>query len=180
MSRIGKMPIGIPQGVDIKIEGNVVTVKGPNGQLKKNVHKDMILELEETQLTVKRPSEEKFHKSLHGLTRSLINNMVEGVTKGFQKSLDLVGVGYRATKQGNKLVLSVGYSHPVEIEPGTGIEIEVPAATKVIVKGADKEAVGALAANIREVRPPEPYKGKGIKYDNERIRRKAGKAGAKK
>ena len=180
MSRIGRMPIAIPQGVDIKIEGSVVTVKGPNGQLSRTVHNDMILELEDGQLLVKRPSEEKFHKSLHGLTRSLINNMVEGVTKGFQRSLDLVGVGYRAAKQGNKLVLTVGYSHPVEIEPKEGIEIEVPAATKVIVKGADKEAVGALAANIRKVRPPEPYKGKGIKYDTERIRRKAGKAGAKK
>jgi len=180
MSRIGRMPIAIPQGVDIKIEGSVVTVKGPNGQLTRTVHNDMILELEDGQLLVKRPSEEKFHKSLHGLTRSLINNMVEGVTKGFQRSLDLVGVGYRAAKQGNKLVLTVGYSHPVEIEPKEGIEIEVPAATKVIVKGADKEAVGALAANIRKVRPPEPYKGKGIKYDTERIRRKAGKAGTKK
>ena len=180
MSRIGRMPIAIPQGVDIKIEGSVVTVKGPNGQLSRTVHNDMILELEDGQLLVKRPSEEKFHKSLHGLTRSLINNMVEGVTKGFQRSLDLVGVGYRAAKQGNKLVLTVGYSHPVEIEPKEGIEIEVPAATKVIVKGADKEAVGALAANIRKVRPPEPYKGKGIKYDTERIRRKAGKAGTKK
>ena len=180
MSRIGKMPITIPQGVDIKIEGSVVTVKGPNGQLTRTVHNDMILELEDGQIVVKRPSEEKFHKSLHGLTRSLINNMVEGVTKGFQRSLDLVGVGYRAAKQGNKLVLTVGYSHPVEIEPKEGIEIEVPVATKVVVKGADKEAVGALAANIRKVRPPEPYKGKGIKYDTERIRRKAGKAGTKK
>ena len=180
MSRIGRMPIAIPQGVDIKIEGSVVTVKGPNGQLTRTVHNDMILELEDGQIVVKRPSEEKFHKSLHGLTRSLINNMVEGVTKGFQKSLDLVGVGYRAAKQGNKLVLTVGYSHPVEIEPKEGIEIEVPVATKVVVKGADKEAVGALAANIRKVRPPEPYKGKGIKYDTERIRRKAGKAGTKK
>ena len=180
MSRIGKMPITVPQGVDIKIEGSVVTVKGPNGQLTRTVHNDMILELEDGQIIVKRPSEEKFHKSLHGLTRSLINNMVEGVTKGFQKSLDLVGVGYRAAKQGNKLVLTVGYSHPVEIEPKEGIEIEVPVATKVVVKGADKEAVGALAANIRKVRPPEPYKGKGIKYDTERIRRKAGKAGTKK
>ncbi|WP_418791434.1 50S ribosomal protein L6 [Phosphitispora sp. TUW77] len=180
MSRIGRMPIAVPQGVDIKIEGNVVTVKGPNGQLTKTLHNDMILELEDGQLLVKRPSEEKFHKSLHGLTRSLLNNMVEGVTKGFQKNLELVGVGYRAAKQGNKLVLTVGYSHPVEIEPREGIEIDVPVPTKVIVKGADKEAVGALAANIREVRPPEPYKGKGIKYDTERIRRKAGKAGAKK
>ncbi|PKM80556.1 MAG: 50S ribosomal protein L6 [Firmicutes bacterium HGW-Firmicutes-14] len=180
MSRIGKQPIVIPQGVDIKVEGNLVTVKGPNGELSRSVHKDMIIEMDNGEIAVKRPSEDKFHRSLHGLTRTLINNMVEGVTKGFQKSLDLVGVGYRAAKQGNKLVLTVGYSHPVEIEPKKGIEIEVPAATKIIVKGADKEAVGALAANIREVRPPEPYKGKGIKYENERIRRKVGKAGSKK
>jgi len=180
MSRIGRLPITVPQGVDITIEGTTVSVNGPNGQLSRQIHKDMIVEMEDGQILVKRPSEEKMHKSLHGLTRTLINNMVEGVTKGFQKSLDLVGVGYRAAKQGNKLVLTVGYSHPVEIEPKQGIEIEVPVATKVIVKGADKEAVGALAANIRGVRPPEPYKGKGIKYTEERIRRKVGKAGGKK
>lgn len=180
MSRIGRMPIDVPQGVDIKLNGNVVTVKGPNGELTRELHKDMIIELENDQILVKRPSEEKFHKSLHGLTRTLVSNMVEGVTKGFKKSLDLVGVGYRAAKQGNKLVLTVGYSHPVEIEPKSGIEIEVPVATKIIVKGADKEAVGALAANIRKVREPEPYKGKGIKYETERIRRKVGKAGGKK
>ncbi|MDT3699497.1 MAG: 50S ribosomal protein L6 [Thermincola sp.] len=180
MSRIGRMPIDVPQGVDVKFNGNEVTVKGPNGELTRELHKDMIIELENNQILVKRPSEEKFHKSLHGLTRTLVSNMVEGVTKGFKKSLDLVGVGYRAAKQGNKLVLTVGYSHPVEIEPKPGIEIEVPAATKVIVKGADKEAVGALAANIRKVREPEPYKGKGIKYETERIRRKVGKAGGKK
>lgn len=180
MSRIGRMPIDVPQGVDVKFNGNEVTVKGPNGELTRELHKDMIIELENNQILVKRPSEEKFHKSLHGLTRTLVSNMVEGVTKGFKKSLDLVGVGYRAAKQGNKLVLTVGYSHPVEIEPKPGIEIEVPVATKVIVKGADKEAVGALAANIRKVREPEPYKGKGIKYETERIRRKVGKAGGKK
>lgn len=180
MSRIGRQPIEVPQGVEVNIEGNVVTVKGPNGQLSRELHKDMIIEMEENQILVKRPTEEKFHKSLHGLTRTLVSNMVEGVTKGFTKSLDLVGVGYRAAKQGNKLVLTVGYSHPVEIEPKAGIEIEVPAATKIVVKGADKEAVGALAANIRKVREPEPYKGKGIKYDTERIRRKVGKAGGKK
>lgn len=180
MSRIGRMPIEVPQGVDVKFDGNVVTVKGPNGQLTRELHKDMIIEMENSQIVVKRPTEEKFHKSLHGLTRTLINNMVEGVTKGFSKSLDLVGVGYRAAKQGNKLVLTVGYSHPVEMEPKSGIEIEVPVPTKIIVKGADKEAVGALAANIRKVREPEPYKGKGIKYETERIRRKVGKAGGKK
>lgn len=180
MSRIGRMPIDVPQGVDVKFDGNVVTVKGPNGQLTRELHKDMIIEMENNQILVKRPTEEKFHKSLHGLTRTLVSNMVEGVTKGFAKSLDLVGVGYRAAKQGNRLVLTVGYSHPVEIEPKPGIEIEVPAATKIVVKGADKEAVGALAANIRKVREPEPYKGKGIKYETERIRRKVGKAGGKK
>ncbi|MHB9093871.1 MAG: 50S ribosomal protein L6 [Eubacteriales bacterium] len=180
MSRIGRQPITIPQGVEIKIVGNLVTVEGPNGKLSRDLHQDMIIEMEDNQIIVKRPSEEKFHKSLHGLTRTLVNNMVEGVTKGFQKSLDLVGVGYRAQKQGNKLVLSVGYSHPVEIEPKPGIEIDVPVPTKIIVKGADKEAVGALAANNRKVREPEPYKGKGIKYENERIRRKVGKAGGKK
>lgn len=180
MSRIGRMPIEVPQGVDVKFDGNVVTVKGPNGQLTRELHKDMIIEMENNQILVKRPTEEKFHKSLHGLTRTLVSNMVEGVTKGFTKSLDLVGVGYRAAKQGNKLVLTVGYSHPVEIEPKPGIEIDVPAATKIVVKGADKEAVGALAANIRKVREPEPYKGKGIKYETERIRRKVGKAGGKK
>lgn len=180
MSRIGRQPIVIPQGVEIKIEENFVTVKGPNGELSRELHKDMILENNDNQILVKRPSEEKFHKSLHGLTRTLLNNMVEGVTKGFTKSLDLVGVGYRAAKQGNKLVLTVGYSHPVEMEPKAGIEIEVPTPTKIIVKGADKEAVGALAANIRKVREPEPYKGKGIKYNTEKVRRKVGKAGGKK
>lgn len=180
MSRIGKQPIIIPQEVELKIDGNLVTVKGPKGQLSRELHKDMIIELNENQLLVKRPSDEKFHRSLHGLTRTLINNMVTGVTKGFERGLDLVGVGYRAAKQGNTLVLTVGYSHPVEIVPREGIEVEVPVPTKIIVKGADKEAVGALAANIRKVREPEPYKGKGIKYDNEVIRRKVGKTGGKK
>lgn len=180
MSRIGRQPIIIPQGVEVNIEGNLVKVKGPNGQLSRELHKDMIIEKEDNQIVIKRPSEEKFHKSLHGLTRTLVANMIEGVTKGFEKTLELVGVGYRAAKSGNKLVLTVGYSHPVEMEPRPGIEVEVPAATKVIIKGADKEAVGAFAANVREVREPEPYKGKGIKYATERIRRKVGKAGGKK
>jgi len=180
MSRIGRQPITVPQGVEVKIDGNLVAVKGPNGELSRELHRDMIIEMEGDQILVKRPSEDKFHRSLHGLTRTLVSNMIEGVTKGFERTLELIGVGYRAAKQGNKLVLTVGYSHPVEIEPKPGIEIEVPVATKIIVKGADKEAVGALAANIREVREPEPYKGKGIKYENERIRRKVGKAGGKK
>lgn len=180
MSRIGKLPIAVPQDVNVIIEGNVVTVKGPKGQMTKEFHKDMAITHEENNLIVRRPSDEKLHRSLHGLTRTLVSNMVEGVTKGFEKTLELVGVGYRAAKQGNKIVLTVGYSHPVEIEPNEGLDIEVPTPTKVIVKGMDKEQVGALAANIRKVREPEPYKGKGIKYEGEHIRRKVGKTGAKK
>lgn len=180
MSRIGKLPVSIPTGVEVKLEGNDLSVKGPKGTLKRTLHKDMLIKLEDGNITVTRPSDEKNHKALHGLTRTLIANMVEGVTKGYEKALELVGVGYRAAKQGNKLVLTVGYSHPVEIEPEQGVEIEVPAPTKVIVRGANKEKVGMLAANIRAVREPEPYKGKGIKYADERIRRKVGKTGGKK
>ncbi len=179
MSRIGKQPIPVPAGVEIQIEGNNVRVKGPKGQLEKSLHRDMIIKYEEGRLLVERPSDNKLHRSLHGLTRTLLSNMVVGVTNGFQKNLELVGVGYRASKQGKKLVLAVGYSHPVEIEPDEGLEIEVPAPTKINVKGVDKEKVGALAAAIRAVREPEPYKGKGIRYEGEYIRRKAGKAGAK-
>ncbi len=180
MSRIGKLPIGIPQGVEVKIEGNAVSVKGPKGTLTKEFHKDMSINIAENQIVVTRPSDEPLHRSLHGLTRTLLANMVFGVSQGFAKGLDLVGVGYRAAKQGTKLVLTVGKSHPVEIQPGEGLEIEVPAPTKIIVKGADKEKVGALAANIRSVREPEPYKGKGIKYEGEIVRRKVGKTGGKK
>lgn len=180
MSRIGKKPILLPDNVKATVEGNTVRVEGPKGKLEKVFHKDMIIEqVDEKTLVVKRPSDNKLHKSLHGLTRTLLNNMVQGVANGYQKNLELVGVGYRAAKQGNKLVLTVGYSHPVEIVPPEGIEIEVPAATKIAVKGIDKELVGAVAANIRAVREPEPYKGKGIKYEGEHIRRKVGKAGAK-
>jgi large subunit ribosomal protein L6 len=179
MSRIGKQPIPVPPGVDVNIDGQTVRVKGPNGQLERELHRDMIIKHEEGQLVVERPSDNKMHRSLHGLTRTLINNMVVGVTAGFQKNLELVGVGYRASKQGNKLVLAVGYSHPVEIEPDADLEIEVPVPTKISIKGADKEKVGALAAKVRAVREPEPYKGKGIKYEGEKIKRKAGKAGAK-
>lgn len=179
MSRTGKLPVSVPQGVEVKIDGNTVTVKGPKGQLEKKIHKDMIVKYEDNQLKVERPSENKLHKSLHGTTRAVLKNMVEGVTKGFEKSLELSGVGYRAQKQGNKLVLTVGYSGAVEIEPEKGLEIEVPKPTQIVVRGIDKEKVGALAANIRAVREPEPYKGKGIKYVGERIRRKAGKVGAK-
>ncbi|SHK20305.1 50S ribosomal protein L6 [Desulforamulus aeronauticus] len=179
MSRIGRKPIPVPQGVDIQIEGNLVRVKGPNGQMEREIHQDMIISLEEGNLVVNRPSDAKNHRSLHGLTRTLLSNMVEGVTKGFQRNLELVGVGYRAAKQGNKLVLTVGYSHPVEMEAPAGIEIEVPAPTKIALKGADKQVVGQFAANVRSVRAPEPYKGKGIKYEGEIIRRKAGKTGGK-
>ncbi|MCR4436247.1 MAG: 50S ribosomal protein L6 [Clostridiales bacterium] len=180
MSRIGKMPVAIPKGVDVKIEGNnVVTVKGTKGTLTKCFHKDMIIKLEDGKILVQRPSEEKMHKSLHGLTRTLLNNMVEGVTKGFEKALEINGVGYRAAKQGKKLVLTLGYSHPVEMEEPAGITVDVPAPNKIIVKGIDKQAVGEFAAKIRMKREPEVYKGKGIKYENEVIRRKEGKTGAK-
>ncbi|KYG33923.1 50S ribosomal protein L6 [Alkalihalobacillus trypoxylicola] len=177
MSRIGKKPVEVPSGVTITLNGTTFSVKGPKGELTRELHPDMKVNVEESQVTVERPSEKKEHKALHGTTRSLINNMVEGVTKGFERGLELVGVGYRATKSGQKLVLNVGYSHPVEIVPEAGIEIEVPSNTKVIVKGIDKERVGALASNIRSVRLPEPYKGKGIRYEGEYIRRKEGKTG---
>lgn len=179
MSRIGKQPVPVPPGVEVRIDGNNVKVKGPKGELERNLHRDMIIKYEDGKLLVERPTDNKTHKSLHGLTRTLLNNMVVGVTKGFQKNLELVGVGFRATKQGRKLVLAVGYSHPVEIEPEAGVEIEVPATNKISVSGIDKERVGALAAVIHAVREPEPYKGKGIRYEGERIRRKAGKAGGK-
>jgi large subunit ribosomal protein L6 len=177
MSRIGRMPITIPAGVDIKIDGNVVTVKGPKGTLTQEIHHDMIVEKEGSELLVKRPTEQKEHKSLHGLTRSLLNNMVVGVTEGFKKELEINGVGYRAAKQGKKLVMNLGYSHQVEMEEIEGITIDVPDQNKIIISGADKQLVGAFAANVREKRPPEPYKGKGIKYVEEHIRRKEGKAG---
>ncbi|MGE7186690.1 50S ribosomal protein L6 [Peribacillus sp. NPDC006672] len=177
MSRIGKKPIEIPTGVTVTVNGSEVTVKGPKGELTRSFSPDLTIVVEENVLTVTRPSDEKAHRSLHGTTRALISNMVEGVSKGFEKSLELIGVGYRAQKQGTKLVLNVGYSHPVEIEPETGVEVEVPSNTKVIIKGASKERVGALAANIRDVRPPEPYKGKGIRYEGEFVRRKEGKTG---
>ncbi|WP_246945569.1 50S ribosomal protein L6 [Bacillus pinisoli] len=175
MSRIGKKPIEIPAGVTVTNNNNTVTVKGPKGELTRTFHPDMEIKLEDNVLTVVRPSDNKEHRSLHGTTASLLGNMVEGVTKGYERGLELVGVGYRASKQGNKLVLNVGYSHPVEITPEQGIEIEVPANTKIMIKGIDKERVGALAANIRDVRPPEPYKGKGIRYEGETVRRKEGK-----
>lgn len=180
MSRIGRLPVSIPQGVEVKIDAdNVVAVKGPKGQLKKKLHKDMIISMENNIITVKRPSEQKEHRALHGLTRTLVNNMVEGVTKGYEKTLEISGVGYRAAKQGNKLTLTIGYSHPVEFVDPEGITTEVPAPNKIVIKGIDKEAVGDHAANIRAVREPEPYLGKGIKYSTEHIRRKEGKTGKK-
>jgi large subunit ribosomal protein L6 len=177
MSRIGRAPIEIPAGVEVKIDTNVIEVKGPQGSLSREFHPDMSVEVSEGAITVTRPSDDKEHRSLHGLTRSLIANMVQGVTVGFTRNLEIVGVGYRAAKQGNKLVLSLGYSHPIELEPAPGIEIEVPTPTKISVKGIDKELVGQTAANIRDFRRPEPYLGKGVRYEGERVRRKAGKAG---
>ncbi|MFC5401812.1 50S ribosomal protein L6 [Cohnella soli] len=180
MSRIGRKPIQVPNGVNVNLDSNVITIKGPKGSLSRALHGDMKVSYEENVITVERPSDNKLHRSLHGTTRSLVANMVSGVTDGYVRNLELVGVGYRASKSGEKLVLNVGYSHPVEIVPENGIEFEVPAQNKIIVKGIDKELVGATAAKIRSVREPEPYKGKGIKYENERIIRKEGKAGKKK
>ncbi len=181
MSRIGKLPITVPAGVDVKIgSDNEVTVKGPKGTLSRALHKDMKITLDGGVITVERPSDEKTHRSLHGLTRTLINNMVVGVTEGFKKELEINGVGYRAALQGKDLNLTLGYSHPIIYTPAEGITIEVPAPNKIIVSGANKEMVGEAAAKIREYRLPEPYKGKGIKYVDEHIRRKEGKTGAKK
>ena len=180
MSRIGKEPIAIPAGVEVKVaEGNVVTVKGPKGTLEKTFNKDMKIVVDNNILTVERPSDEKNHKALHGLTRSLIANMVKGVSEGFEKTLEINGVGYRAQKQGNKVVMNLGFSHQVEVVESEGITLEVPNPNTIIVKGIDNEKVGAVAANIREYRLPEPYKGKGIKYSTETIRRKEGKSGKK-
>ena len=181
MSRIGKKPVMIPAGVEVQIaEGNVVTVKGPKGELTRAFHPDMILKVEGNVLTVDRPDEEHLHKSLHGLTRTLLSNMVEGVEKGYSKTLEINGTGYRAEKKGNQLVMRLGYSHEVIVDEIPGITIEVPGPNQVIVKGIDKQVVGQFAAEVRGKRPPEPYKGKGIKYSTEVIRRKAGKAGGKK
>lgn len=178
MSRIGLKPITIPSGVEVKIdEKNNVVVKGPKGQLEQKISDVMKIEIKDNELTVSRPSDRKDHRSLHGLSRTLISNMIEGVTEGFSKTLEINGVGYRAQKQGNKLMLSLGFSHPVEMEDPEGIEVEVPNNNQIIVKGINKQQVGNYAAVIREWRKPEPYKGKGIKYSDERIRRKEGKTG---
>ena len=181
MSRIGKLPISVPGGVTITVDdGNTVTVKGPKGTLTEKISPDMMIEQDNGVLHVKRPSDDKQHRALHGLTRSLIHNMVVGVTEGFAKNLEIEGVGYRAQLQGSKLVLNMGYSHPVEFEAPEGISFEVPAPNRITVKGISKQQVGQMAADIRAVREPEPYKGKGIKYETENIRRKVGKSGGKK
>ena len=181
MSRIGRMPITIPAGVEVKVaEGNVVTVKGPKGTLTQSLRPEMIIKQEAGVLSVERPSDDKLHRSLHGLTRTLLHNMVVGVSEGYKKELEINGVGYRAAKEGKNLVLTVGYSHPVTVSEIDGISIEVPAPNKIVISGCDKQAVGQFAAEVREKRPPEPYKGKGIKYVDEVIRRKVGKTGAKK
>jgi len=179
MSRIGRMPVEIPKGVDVTINGQNVIVKGAKGTLTQTFHKNITLEMDGSVIVVKRPNDEKENRALHGLTRALLNNMVLGVSNGFEKSLDVVGVGYRAQKQGKKLVLTLGYSHPVEMDEPDGITFDVPAQDKIIVKGADKQIVGEVAAQIRGKRPPEPYKGKGIRYTGEVILRKEGKAGGK-
>ena len=181
MSRIGKLPVAIPAGVEVKVDDqNTISVKGPKGTLTRALLKDMIVKVENGEVVVTRPSETKIHKSLHGLTRTLINNMIVGVTEGYKKELDINGVGYRAQKQGKKITLNLGYSHPVEMQEPEGITIDVPAPNKIIVNGINKELVGQTAAIIREFRLPEPYKGKGIKYTEEFIVRKEGKAGGKK
>ncbi|MDD9150535.1 MULTISPECIES: 50S ribosomal protein L6 [unclassified Sporolactobacillus] len=177
MSRIGLRPTVIPDGVTVTIDGQKVTVKGPKGELSHSFHPDMIIKHENNEIRVARPDDSNQHRALHGTTSSLISNMVEGVTKGYTKNLELVGVGYRANKQGKNLILNVGYSHPVEIVPEQGIEINVEGNNKVIVSGIDKQRVGEVAANIRSVRSPEPYKGKGIRYEGEHVRRKEGKTG---
>lgn len=177
MSRIGFKPISIPEGVDVKIDGHEITVKGSKGALTRSFDPDMTVKVDDGQIIVERPNNAKKYRALHGTTRTIIANMVEGVTNGFTKELELVGVGYRAQKKGKNLSLAVGYSHPVDIEPEEGIEFDTPSQTSVIVKGIDKERVGAVAARVRAVREPEPYKGKGIKYKDEYIIRKEGKTG---
>ncbi len=178
MSRIGLKPIDIPSGVEVKVDvNNYVEVKGPKGQIAEQLSPEMEIRIEENQIFVDRPTEIKRHKSLHGLTRTLIANMIDGVTNGYSKTLEIQGTGYRAQKQGKKLILNLGYSHPIELEDPEGIEVEVPNANQIIVKGINKQLVGSHAAVIRDFRKPEPYKGKGIRYSNEYVRRKVGKTG---
>ena len=177
MSRIGRLPITVPSGVDVTIDGRHVTVTGPKGSLSRALHPDMTVSREDGTLVVTRPTEQKTHKQLHGLTRTLVNNMVIGVTDGYRKGLEITGVGYRAALNGRKLQLNLGYSHPIEIDPPEGIVFEVENPTRLAVVGIDKELVGQMAAKVRSMRKPEPYKGKGVRYSGEFIRRKAGKAG---
>jgi len=180
MSRIGKAPVAVPNGVTVTLkDGNVISVKGPKGELTRSLPSAMTVKQESGTVTVTRPSDEDQHKALHGLTRTLIANMVEGVTKGFSKNLELVGVGYKSEKRPYRLQLSLGYSHPIEYRAPQGITLTAPVPTQIVVEGANKEVVGQVAAEIRSLRPPEPYKGKGVKYAGEQIRRKAGKAGGK-
>ncbi len=179
MSRIGRLPIEVPENVEVTIEKNRVVVKGPRGELQQTIHPELIVEMQERTITVKRPSDDKQWRALHGLTRTLINNMIVGVTKGYTKKLLIEGVGYRAEKKGKGIQLVLGYSHPIYFVPPTTVQVDVPAPTQITVSGIDKVLVGQVAAKIRSFRPPEPYKGKGIRYEGEMIRRKAGKAGAK-
>lgn len=179
MSRIGKRPVSVPEGVQVAVSDGTFSVKGPRGELSLDVHPELTLRIEDGEVKVERPSDSARHKALHGLTRTLVANMVTGVTSGFTKTLEIVGVGYRAEKRGDQIVLSLGFSHPVQYRPPRGITVEVPNPTTVTVQGADKQTVGQVAADIRGFRPPEPYKGKGIRYQGEQVRRKAGKtAGA--
>jgi large subunit ribosomal protein L6 len=177
MSRVGKAPIALPKGVEIRIDGSRVTVKGPKGELTRDINPEMTLEQNEGQLMVTRPTDQQRHRAQHGLTRALVDNMVRGVSEGFAKNLEMQGVGYRAQMQGKDLQLAIGFSHPVLVPPPPGIEFEVEQNTRIIVRGIDKELVGQVAADVRKIRPPEPYKGKGIRYVGEYVRRKAGKAG---
>ena len=179
MSRIGRLPVSVPSGVDVTIDGRAVTVKGPKGQLSRELHPDIAVSREDGSIVVTRPTEQKVHKQLHGLTRTLVNNMVVGVTDGYRKGLEITGVGYRATKNGEKLTLNLGYSHPIEIDPPKGISFEVENPTRLAVVGIDKELVGQVAAQVRATRKPEPYKGKGVRYLAEKVLRKAGKTGKK-
>jgi large subunit ribosomal protein L6 len=176
MSRIGRKPITIPAGVDVTIDGSHVAVKGPRGSLELDVHPDMSVVLEDGEVRVERPSDERLHRSLHGLTRTLVANMVEGVTNGYEKRLEIVGVGYRAVYKDPDIELALGFSHPVDVPAPPGIEFEVPAPNRIVIRGIDKQLVGQVAANIRKVRKPEPYKGKGVRYEGEYVRKKAGKA----
>jgi large subunit ribosomal protein L6 len=177
MSRIGRLPIAVPAGVDVQIDGRQITVTGPKGELSRQLHPDITVSREDGSIIVSRPTEQKLHKQLHGLTRTLVANMVEGVTNGYRKGLEITGVGYRAALSGRKLTLNLGYSHPIEIEPPSGISFELDTPVRLAVVGIDKELVGQIAAQVRSTRRPEPYKGKGVRYAGEQVRRKAGKAG---